>query len=112
MAIRHQHPLKDFRDSNEPNKILIETLADLLFNSVDAIVENECNDKVIKSIISGDDQFVENIPKLDKYFHTLCEEKKQELKKFSDTLELMMGSNIRSEDLDEIFKFIGDEKVV
>jgi hypothetical protein len=107
-AIHHQHPS---RDSKEPNKILIETLADLLFNSVDAIVENDCNDNVIKSIITGDDQFIENIPKLDKHFHALCEDKKKELKKFNDTLELMMGSNIRSEDLDEIFNLLGDEKI-
>jgi hypothetical protein len=111
-AIHHQHPSKDSKD---PNKILVETLADLLFNSVDAIVENGIENRfdnnIIKAIINGDEQFSENIPKLDKYFHALCEDKKKELKRFNDTLELMMGNNIRNEDLDEIFNLINDEKI-
>lgn len=110
-------PVNKFRDNNfqQPaTKVSVDVLADILFNSVVAMVEvndDERNDQIIKSIIAGDDLFTENMSKLDKHFHQMCEEKKKEVKKFNETLEMMMGSGIREDDLNEVFNLLGNEKI-
>jgi hypothetical protein len=95
----------------EQFKATMETLANILFNSVDALVEKGYDDGVIESVISSDEQFTNNLIRLDRYYSANCETKKQELKKFNDQVELMIGNSIKDEDLDEIFNLISDEKI-
>jgi hypothetical protein len=102
----HHHPKEEV-----PMKASLETVANILFNSVDALVGKGCDDSVVESVISSDEQFTNNLARLDKYFYANCETKKQELKKFNDQVELMMGNSIKDEDLDEIFHLISDEKI-
>jgi hypothetical protein len=92
-------------------KPAFESLANILFNSVDAVVRNDCDDAVIESVISCDDQFKGNLERLDKFFYIAGERRKQELKIFNEQVEKLMDNGIKDEDIEEILNVVGDEKI-